>query len=53
MYLKFGVFVFPGFHEVDVTAQRVDLAVVRNVAHRVRALPARECVRREPSHSTE
>ena len=34
-------------HPVDVAAQRVDLAVVRDVAERVRELPARERVRRE------
>ena len=34
-------------HPVDVPAQRVDLAVVRDHAIRVRELPARERVRRE------
>ncbi len=34
-------------HPVDVAAQRVDLAVVGDVAERVRELPARERVRRE------
>ena len=34
-------------HPVDVAAQRVDLAVVRDVAVRMRAVPARERVRAE------
>ena len=34
-------------HPVDVPAQRVDLAVVRDHPIRVRELPARECVGRE------
>jgi hypothetical protein len=36
-----------GVHPVDVAAERVDLAVVRDVAVRVRAVPARERVRAE------
>ena len=35
----------PRRHPVDVAAQRVDLAVVRDVAVRVRQRPGRECVR--------
>ena len=37
-----------GAHPVDVSAQRVDLAVVGDEAIRVRKLPARERVRRVP-----
>jgi hypothetical protein len=37
----------PCCHPVDVAAQRIDLAVVRNVAIRVRERPGRECVGRE------
>ena len=33
-----------GAHPVDVAAERVDLAVVRDVAVRMRAIPARERV---------
>jgi len=36
-----------GVHPVDVAAERVDLAVVRDVAVRMRAVPAREGVRAE------
>jgi hypothetical protein len=39
---------FPRLHPVDVSAQRVDFAVVRDVAVRVRPLPTRESVRGEP-----
>ena len=38
----------PGFHEVDIAAQCVDLPIVRDVAHRVSTLPAWERVRRKP-----
>ena len=34
-------------HPVDVAAQRVDFAVVRDVTIRMRAVPARESVRAE------
>ncbi len=37
----------PRRHPVDVAAQRVDLAVVRDVAIRMRQRPGRECVGRE------
>ena len=39
---------FPGAHPVDVAAQRIDLAVVRDVAIGMRERPGREGVRAEP-----
>ena len=43
-----GQQLLPGTHPVDVAAQRVDLAVVDEVAVGVCPLPARECVGAEP-----
>ena len=34
----------PGIHPVDVAAQRVDLAVMRNHAERMGKIPRRECI---------
>ena len=39
---------FPGMHPVDVAAQRVDLAIVRQIAIGVRQLPVPQRVRAEP-----
>ena len=38
---------FARFHPVDVAAQRIDFAVVRDVAERMRQRPARKRIRAE------